>query len=88
MALHWAAGTTERTTTVTTEDPPVSYIVLGSVPKADDLEVVVRVADVDGVRVIDVRDFVPSMNFFGRGVTIPASSGIELAGLVSMASTR
>jgi hypothetical protein len=69
-------------------DPPVRYELLGTVVKAQDLLIAVRVAVVEGERVIDVRDYVPSIDFYGRGITIPTDASVEVAQLIASARTR
>lgn len=61
--------------TVTAKKPaPIKRVVLSRIPKADDLEVHVSKATLNGVVVIDVRDYVPSLKKYGRGTTLPASA--------------
>ena len=50
---------------------PILRIVLARVAKADDLEVHTCMATLEGVTVLDVRDFVPSTGTYGRGTTMP-----------------
>lgn len=64
----------------------IDYTLIGTVPKADDLEIAVRVAQVADERVIDVRDYVPSIDFYGRGITVPVDGAYGLAQLISDAA--
>jgi hypothetical protein len=45
--------------------------VLARVHKADDLEVHTCRARVDGVTVLDIRDYIPSTGEYGRGTSLP-----------------
>lgn len=45
--------------------------VFRKVKKADDLEVHVRYRRIDGEEFADIRDYVPSTKFYGRGILIP-----------------
>lgn len=53
------------------EQVPIMREVLQVVQKADDLEVHLCRATLDGVTVLDIRDFVPSTGLYGRGTTLP-----------------
>jgi hypothetical protein len=61
---------------VTDATEPIDYSMVGTVPKAGDLEIAV-----------DIRDYVPSSNFFGRGITIPVDAAFDLAQLIASART-
>ena len=52
--------------------------VYASVKKYDDLEVRVRVVEADGERFLDIRDYIPSTEVYGRGVSMPYT--VELVG--------
>lgn len=41
------------------------------VNKAPDLECHLRVVEVEGVKVIELRDYIPSLSTYGRGYWIP-----------------
>jgi len=43
--------------------------VLGKTVKGDDLEVHICMATLDGVTVLDIREYVPSLGVYGRGTT-------------------
>ncbi|MHA7862062.1 hypothetical protein ACX1DX_11905 [Tessaracoccus sp. Y36] len=49
--------------------------ILATVRKAGDLESRVRTIEVDGVKVVEMRDFIPSLGEYGRGYWIPADRG-------------
>lgn len=49
----------------------INRVVLAKVTKAEDLEVHTCKAQVDGVTVLDIRDFVPSTGEYGRGTSLP-----------------
>lgn len=53
------------------EPPRVMREVLAKVTKADDLEVHTCKARINGVVVLDIREFIPSLNEYGRGTTLP-----------------
>jgi hypothetical protein len=50
--------------------------VLASFRKATDLDTHVRVITIDGIRVVEIRDFVPSLEEYGRGYWFPAEAGV------------
>lgn len=50
---------------------PAKASVLGDVIKAPDLRMHVRVVEVDGMRVAELRDYIPSLGEYGRGYWIP-----------------
>lgn len=52
---------------------PILRKVLARVTKADDLEVHTSKAVMDGVAVLDIREYVPSLDQYGRGTTLPWS---------------
>jgi len=45
---------------------------LAKIWKATDVEVHVRLADIDGLQFIEIMDYVPSIKSYGRGTYIPA----------------
>lgn len=53
------------------ESVPINRKVLAIVSKAEDLEVHTCKASMNGVTVLDIRDFVPSTKTYGRGTTLP-----------------
>jgi hypothetical protein len=53
------------------EEVPILRKVLARVVKADDLEVHTCKAMLDGVTVLDIRDYIPSTGLYGRGTTLP-----------------
>lgn len=53
------------------EQVPIHRRVLGKVTKSEDLEVHTCRATLDGVTVLDIREFVPSLGIYGRGTTLP-----------------
>lgn len=54
--------------------PGIQREVLSKVVKAEDLEVHLSKAVMAGVAVLDVRDYCPSTDTYGRGTTIPWNS--------------
>lgn len=53
------------------EAVPIFREVLAKVVKAEDLEVHTCRARIDGVTVLDIRDYCPSTGLYGRGTTLP-----------------
>jgi hypothetical protein len=53
------------------QPPRVLREVLAKVTKADDLEVHACKARIDGVVVLDIRDYIPSTKTYGRGTSLP-----------------
>lgn len=52
---------------------PAKKRVVAVVPKSADLECHVRVVEVENVRVLELRDYIPSLDEYGRGFWIPLS---------------
>lgn len=50
---------------------PASVRVVAALPKAADLECHIRVVEVEDVRVVEFRDFIPSLEEYGRGYWLP-----------------
>lgn len=50
---------------------PASTRVVGVIPKAPDLDCHVRVVDVENVRLVELRDYIPSLDEYGRGYWMP-----------------
>ena len=50
---------------------PASARVVQAIDKAADLECHLRVVDVEGVKVVELRDYIPSLKSYGRGYWIP-----------------
>jgi hypothetical protein len=50
---------------------PAKSRVIGVLPKAADLECHVRVVEVENVRVLEFRDYIPSLEEYGRGFWLP-----------------
>lgn len=51
----------------------VNETVVGEFEKGDDLLVRVRQLEVDGESFIEIREFVPSSDRYGRGLLIPST---------------
>lgn len=62
---------------------PASARVVGVVQKAPDLECHVRVVEVENVKVVELRDFIPSLGEYGRGYWVPISED-SIYGIVSL----
>lgn len=54
-----------------TTDVPTETRVVTAIKKAPDLDCHVRVVEVNGVRVVEARDFIPSLGEYGRGYWLP-----------------
>lgn len=52
---------------------PASTRVVQTVSKGSDLECHLRVVEVEDVKVIEFRDYIPSLKTYGRGYWIPLS---------------
>lgn len=50
---------------------PASTRVVAVLPKAPDLECHIRIVEVEDVRVAEFRDFIPSLEEYGRGYWLP-----------------
>jgi len=50
---------------------PGSTLLIGSIPKASDMECHVRIVEVDAVKVVELRDYIPSLQEYGRGYWMP-----------------
>lgn len=49
----------------------LTRIVVETLPLADDLDLHVSVVEVGGVRGVDIRNYIPSTQTYGRGVIVP-----------------
>jgi len=61
---------------------PASTVVIAVLPKAPDLEMHVREIDIDSVRLVEFRDFIPSLREYGRGYWFPKTSD-SIYGLIN-----
>lgn len=59
-----------------------SDVKIGALPRGDDLEVRVRVLEVEGAEMVDVREFVPSTETYGRGLLMSLNDAKPLAKLL------
>lgn len=53
---------------------PAKISVIQTVTKGTDLECHLRIVDVEGVKVVELRDFIPSLGEYGRGYWIPLNT--------------
>lgn len=53
---------------------PFRAKIMAKIPKARDLELHVRVAKIDGLELVDLRDYIPSLKQYGRGVQFEGAS--------------
>jgi hypothetical protein len=56
----------------------VTEQLIGSLEKAADLEIRVRNLAVDGESFVDVREYVPSSDTYGRGLLVPKAQARPL----------
>lgn len=63
---------------------PTSTQTVLKVYKAPDMETHLRVIAVDGLEVVELRDFIPSLGEYGRGYWVPNDPGILDALLVAL----
>lgn len=61
----------ERRVVPKQEQVPILRKVLARITKGEDLEVHTCRATLDGVTVLDIRDYCPSTGMYGRGTTLP-----------------
>lgn len=61
---------------------PAETRVVSVITKAPDLECHIRIVDVEGVRVVELRDYIPSLGEYGRGYWMPLTQA-SLYGLMN-----
>lgn len=61
---------------------PAKVRVISVITKAPDLECHVRVVDIEGVRTAEFRDYIPSLDEYGRGYWMPLTQA-SLYGLMN-----
>ena len=61
---------TKKTGKQMSNDPAVTRVV-GSLPKAPDVECHVRIVEVENVKLVEFRDYIPSLGEYGRGYWMP-----------------
>lgn len=54
-----------------TNKPSTTDQTIVTIPKANDLETHLRIVKVDGVRALELRDYIPSLDEYGRGYWLP-----------------
>lgn len=54
---------------------PASTRVVGVFTKAADLQTHIRIVEIDNVKVMEFRDFIPSLSEYGRGYWTPLTEG-------------
>lgn len=70
---------------------PASARVVAEITKAPDLRAHVRVVEVEGMRVVEIRDYIPSLGEYGRGYWVPLTEAAVygiLSGLQEVAGTE
>lgn len=70
---------------------PAAARVVQTIRKATDLECRVRFVEVEGVRVIELRDYIPSLDEYGRGYWFPLNADTIFSlinGLTDIAQTE
>lgn len=53
---------------------PAKVAVVQSIEKAPDLQCHIRIVEVEGARVVEFRDFIPSLKEYGRGYWFPLNA--------------
>lgn len=61
---------------------PITEDVIGALPKGADLEIRVRSVAADGEQWLDIREYVPSSDVYGRGLLVPFEQRAALAKLI------
>lgn len=75
--------------TDTTTKPPFNRRVVFTAPRRDDLEVHVCAITLEGVpdgdpdRYVEIREFIPSIGDYGRGILVPNALAESLATAIS-----
>lgn len=70
---------------------PAKVAVIQKIEKAPDLECHVRIVEVESVRVVELRDYIPSLKEYGRGYWIPLKADSVFSiinGLTEVARTE
>jgi hypothetical protein len=67
-------------------NPAVTRVV-GVVQKAADLQTHIRIVEIDNVRVLEFRDFIPSLSEYGRGYWVPMTESAVYGILTIMNET-
>lgn len=67
---------------------PTTTTEYGVVPKSEDLEAVVSVVEVEGLRFLDIRDRVVSTGRTGRGILIPLEYAKGLIPAIKAATVK
>ena len=55
------------------EDFEVHSSVIRRIKRKEDLEIHVREVEIKDLQFIDIREFIPSRNFYGHGIIFPRS---------------
>lgn len=63
----------------------ISEKLVGALPRGTDLEVHVRVLEVEGASLVDIREFVVGTETYGRGVLLDKGDVKELGKLLAAA---
>ena len=72
------------------KNPAVARVV-AEIVKAPDLRAHVRVVEVEGMKVVEIRDYIPSLSEYGRGYWLPLTESAVygiLSGLQEVAETE
>lgn len=59
-------------------DDPYQRKVLLSAPRKFDLDVHVSRVEVDGVEYYDIREYIPSLRQYGRGILVPRKLAVDV----------
>lgn len=64
---------------------PATLTVIGSIERGPDLTVRVRRVKIAGLDMIDIREYVPSSETYGRGILVPANMAKPLIAAIKEA---
>lgn len=70
---------------------PASVRVIQKIEKAPDLECHIRIVEIESVKVVELRDYIPSLKEYGRGYWIPLKADSVFSiinGLTEVARTE
>lgn len=69
----------EQTTSTETLSSPYTRRVLFEVHRKYDMDIHVSKVDIEDRTYVDIREFIPSLSQYGRGITLPPETAVEAA---------
>ena len=45
--------------------------IIAKIPRADDLEIHIKYTVIEGLEFLNIREYVPTRDWYGRGISIP-----------------